>query len=87
MSSVYFESHTHIYVYIYIYIISPEGYEVAIYDNQLPPSTPGQLLGTSKGVCVYLNIIAPSIPMTDKSICILLQFQQKNPIIEYIRKM
>ena len=44
--------------------------------------------GTSKGVCVCLNIIAPSIPLTDKTMCILLQFWQKsNPIIEYIRKM
>ena len=57
-------------------------------DNQPPPSTPGQLPGTSKGVCVCLNIIAPSIILTDKTMCILLQFQQKsNLIIEYIRKM
>ena len=44
------------------------------YDNQPPPSTPDQLPGTSKGVCVCLNIIAPSIPLTDKTMCIVLQF-------------
>ena len=27
-----------------------------------------------KGVCVCLNIIAPSIPLTDKTVCIVLQF-------------
>ena len=48
--------------------------KLASYDNQPPPSTPGQLPGTSKGVCVCLNIIAPSIPLTDKTVCIVLQF-------------
>ena len=55
--------------------ISPEGYELwHSYDNQPPPSTPGQLPGTSKGVCVCLNIIAPSMALADKTMCILLQF-------------
>ena len=59
---------------------------LASYDNQPPPSTPGQLPGTSKGVCVCLNIIAPSILI---KLCVFYyNFNKKsNPIIEYIRKM
>ena len=46
--------------------------QLQMYDNQPPPSKPGQLPGTSKGVCVCLNTIAPSIPLTDKTMCIVL---------------
>ena len=57
-------------------------------DNQPPPFTPGQLPGTSKDVCVCLNIIAPSIPLTDKtSVYCTTILTKSNPIIEYIRKM
>ena len=75
--------------------ISPESYEQwhphnwpITTTNQLPPHLASYLpAGTSKGVCVCLNIIAPSIPLTDKTMCISLQFEQKsNPIIEYTRK-
>ena len=75
--------------------ISLEGYEEwhphnwpVTTTNHLDHSTPGQLPWTSKVVCVCLYIIAPSIPLTYKTMCTLLQFQEKgNPIIEYISKM
>ena len=51
-----------------------------------PTSTPGQLPGTSNGVCVCLNITAPGIPLTDKLYVFSYDYKKDNPIIEYGRK-
>ena len=58
---------------------SPEGYELW-HPHNWPVTTTNHLpqhlanyLG-HLGVCVCLNIIAPSIPLTDRIMCIVLQF-------------
>ena len=73
---------------------SPEGYELW-HPHNWPVTTTNHLLphlanylGHQRVSVFVLNIIVPSIHLTDKTMRILLQFEQKsNPIMEYIRKM